>query len=97
MALLIITIYALYMLKYALHVTLKQMITNRKLHFLSIDDSAMQAMINRIKPILNKELILPEEDYIGFAVAQDFSPQEEMGHKAALTLLNHLQMQEKTH
>ena len=82
--------YALDMMKYALHVTLKEMISNRKIHFTSIDDIAMQAMINKIKPILNKELALPEEDHIGFAVAMDFSPQERMGDLAVLALLNQL-------
>lgn len=82
--------YALDMMKYALHITLKEMISSRKTHFTSIDDIAMQAMINRIKPILNNELTLPEDDHIGFAVAMDFSPQEEMGNLAAQALLNKL-------
>jgi len=89
--------YALDMMKYALHVTLKEMISNRKVHFTSIDDIAMQAMINKIKPILNKELTLPEDDHIGFAVAMDFSPQEEMGHLAVQALLNKLEHQEQSH
>lgn len=83
--------YALDMMKYALHITLKEMISNRKIHFTSIDDVAMQAMINKITPILNKELTLPEEDHIGFAVAMDFSPKEEMGYLAALALLKNLE------
>ncbi|MFT4058030.1 MAG: hypothetical protein QM652_00615 [Legionella sp.] len=82
---------ALYLLKYALHVTLKEMMMNRKLHFTSIDDVAMQTMINRIKPILNKELMFPEDEHIGFAVAMDFCPKEEMGMNAALTLLQGFQ------
>ena len=89
--------YALDMMKYALHVTLREMISNRKVHFTSIDDIAMQAMINKIKPILNKELTLPEDDHIGFAVAIDFSPQEEMGHLAVQALLNKLENQEQSH
>ena len=58
------------------------MISSRKIHFTSIDDIAMQAMINKIKSILNKELALPDDDHIGFAVAMDFSPKEEMGRLA---------------
>lgn len=80
--------YALNMMKYALHVTLREMISSRKLHFTSVDDIAMQAMIKKIKPILNKELILLEDDHIGFAVAMDFSPQEEIGCLAVEVLLN---------
>ena len=89
--------YALDMMKYALHVTLREMISSRKVHFTSIDDIAMQAMINKIKPILNKELALPEDDHIGFAVAMDFSPQEEMGRLAVQALLNKLERQEQSH
>ena len=84
------TEYALDMMKYALHITLREMISSRKIHFTSIDESAMQAMINKIKPILNKQLTLPDDDHIGFAVAMDFSPQEENGRLAALALLKNL-------
>ncbi|MCP0912972.1 MULTISPECIES: hypothetical protein [Legionella] len=83
--------YAMEMLKYALHVTLKEMISSRKLHFTSIDDVAMQAMINKVKAVLSKKLTLPPEEHIGFAVAMDFYPQEEMGRFAALALLNKLE------
>lgn len=58
-----------------------------------IDDIAMQAMMDKIKPLLNKELALPEEEHIGFAVAMDFAPQEEMGHWATQTLFNNLETQ----
>lgn len=78
---------ALYLLKYALHITLKEMRTNRKTHFTSIDDIAMQALIDKVRPILNKELTLPDEDHIGFAVAMDFRPDKEITLSAALTLL----------
>lgn len=85
--------YALDMMKYALHVTLREMISNRKIHFTLVDDIAMQTMINKIGPLLNKELRLPIEEHIGFAVAMDFSPQEEMGYLAGLALLNKLEKQ----
>lgn len=92
------TEYALDMMKYALHITLREMLSNRKLHFTAIDDMAMQAMINKIKPILNKESMLPTEDkHIGFAVAMDFSPQEEMGRLAVMALLNKLESQKPSH
>ncbi len=89
--------YALDMMKYALHITLREMISSRKVHFTSIDDIAMQAMINKIKPILNKEFTLPDDDHIGFAVAMDFCPKEEIGHLAALALLEKLENQNQTH
>ncbi|WP_133137516.1 hypothetical protein [Legionella rowbothamii] len=78
---------ALYLLQYALHITLREMLSSRKTHFTSIDDIAMQALINKIRPILNSELTLPKEEHIGFAVAMDFCPEEEMALYAALTLL----------
>jgi len=82
---------ALYLLKYALHKTLEEMISSRKLHFASIDDVAMQAMIKKIKPFLNGEIALPDDEHIGFAVAMDFCPIEQAGHLAALTLLRQLE------
>jgi hypothetical protein len=78
---------ALYLLKYALYVTLGEMLSSRKTHFTSIDDIAMQALINKVRPILNRELTLPEEDHVGFAVAMDFFPKEEIALLAALVLL----------
>ncbi|WP_133134090.1 hypothetical protein [Legionella rubrilucens] len=81
---------ALYLLKYALHVTLGEMISSRKMHYTSIDDIAMQALINKVTPILKREFTLPEEDYIGFAVAMDFRPEVDMALLAALSLLGKL-------
>ncbi len=89
--------YALDMMKYALHITLKEMISNRKLHFTSIDDIAMQAMINKVKPILNKNLPLSEDDHLGFAVAMDFWPKEELGRLASLALLKKLENHNQSH
>lgn len=60
------------------------------MHFTSIDDIAMRALINKVRPILNRELALPEEDHIGFAVAMDFRPEEEIALLAALSLLGKL-------
>ncbi|PWY56283.1 hypothetical protein DGG96_07255 [Legionella qingyii] len=79
---------ALYLLKYALHITLGEMLANRTTHFTSIDDIAMQALIDKVRPILNQELTLREEDHIGFAVAMDFRPEEDIALSAALTLLD---------
>lgn len=92
---------ALYLLKHALHVTLGEMLSSRKIHFTSIDDIAMQALIDKVRPILNRELTLPEEDHIGFAVAMDFRPEEEIALLAALVLLGKLKNKDtktiKTH
>ena len=85
---------ALYALKYALHITLGEMLSSRAMHFTSIDDMAMQAMIHKITPILNGALMLPEESHIGFAVAMDFCPKGEAGQLAVLELLNRLKNQD---
>lgn len=85
---------ALYALKYALHITLGEMLSSRAMHFTSIDDIAMQAMIHKITPILNGTLMLPEESHIGFAVAMDFCPKGEAGQLAVLELLNRLKNQD---
>lgn len=85
---------ALYLLKYALHVTLGEMLSSRKKHFNSMDDIAMQALIDKVRPILNRELTLPEDDHIGFAVAMDFRSEEEIALLAALVLLGKLKNKE---
>lgn len=77
-----------YLLKYALHTTLKELIKSQKHLFTVIDDIAMHSMIERVRPILKMEMALTAEDSIGFAVAMDFIPQEEIGLSAAITLLN---------
>ncbi len=82
--------YAVYILKYALHVTIKKMlITNPQKHqFLSMDDAFINSLIKKIKPLLNKEELWSEPlNEIGFAVAMDFCPQEKMGEAAVQALL----------
>lgn len=79
---------ALYVLKYALHMTLLQMIKNTKQHFVSMDEIAMQSIIKIIKPSFSQEsLSIQKEHDIGFAVSMDFHPVEAMGQSAVLALL----------
>lgn len=86
---------AVYLLKYALHKTLEKMLSSSALRFTSVDDIAMQTLINQVKPILNKEISLSkelcEEGDIGFAVAMDCCPQEETGLLAIVVLLDQFQ------
>lgn len=80
--------YALYLLKYALNSTLIQMITRSKQSFVSIDDEAMQSLVKRMEPFLCGELSFSQEEQdIGFAVAMDFHPAEDMGRSAVRALL----------
>ena len=88
---------ALYVLKYALHRTLGEMLSRKSLQFTSIDDMAMQSFINQITPILSGDATLPAADHIGFAVAMDFCPTEETGVLAASVLLAKLSNQLKKH
>ena len=78
----------IYLLKYALHTTLCQMIKNTKHHFVSMDEIAMQSIIKIIQPSFSPEsLSIQTDNAIGFAVSMDFSPAEKTGQSAVLALL----------
>lgn len=82
--------YAVYILKYALYVTIKEMLINnpQKRQLLSMDDAFLNTLIEKIKPILNKDPLWSESmKEIGFAVAMDFCPKEKMGEAAVQSLL----------
>lgn len=81
--------HAIYVLKYALHTTLVNLLHNRKYDFASIDEVAMQSMIEHVKPMLQTSALSWGEEYpdLGFAVAMDFLPSEMMGEQAAVQLL----------
>jgi len=81
--------HALYVLKYALYTTLVNMINNRKYDLVSIDEVAMRAMEEQIKPMLQNSERSWGQEYpdLGFAVAMDFLPNEMMGEQAAVQLL----------
>lgn len=79
--------HALYLLKYALHITLQKMLTSNKQYLLSIDEVALQAITKQIEPILHQRSWSTEENDLGFAVTMDFNPYEESGQKAVLFLL----------
>ncbi|HHF0523574.1 TPA: hypothetical protein ACTUT5_002115 [Legionella anisa] len=82
--------FALYILNYALYVTIKEMLIKspQKQQLLSVDDAFLDSLIGKIKPILNKEPLWNDSmREIGFAVAMDFCPKEEMGETAVKTLV----------
>ncbi|MGM9453975.1 hypothetical protein ACTAZI_11635 [Legionella bozemanae] len=84
-------VFALYILNYALYVTVKEMLSkiHQRQHFLSVDDAFLDSLIGKIKPILNKDPLWNDSmKEIGFAVAMDFCPKEEMGKTAVHTLLS---------
>lgn len=62
--------------------------TSQKQRLSSLDKTAMNAMINQVKPLLRLDGIWEDLDQdIGFAAEIDFSPQEKMGKLAMKTLL----------
>ena len=79
---------ALYLLKYALNETLKQIITHPKQHAIHMDDIALASISRQMETFLfyRQEKNFGDSD-IGFAVSIDFTPTEELGRKAALALL----------
>ncbi len=81
--------HAYYVLKYALYTTLCEMLHHRKYDFMSIDEVAMQAMLEQIKPMLQRSEVSWSKAYpdLGFAVAMDFSPSEATSEQAAVILL----------
>lgn len=79
---------ALYLLKYALNETLKQIITHPKQHAIHMDNIALASISQQMETYLfyRQEKNLGDSD-IGFAVSIDFTPTEKIGRKAALALL----------
>ncbi|MBL7525116.1 hypothetical protein [Legionella bononiensis] len=78
---------ALYLLKYALHVSLIQMLTNNKSYMTYIDEIALMSLTKRVHFILNNGTHNKEDEVIGFAVAMDFNPSEATGQAAVVNLL----------
>lgn len=77
---------ALYLLKYALHLTLNAMrVKNQAIKY--IDEVAMTLITETIKPILQDCSWTEKAEHVGFAVAVDFNPSEEIGEAAVLSLL----------
>jgi hypothetical protein len=79
---------ALYLLKFVLNETLKKIITHPEQHTIHIDDIASASISRQMENYLfyRQEKNLRDSD-IGFAVAIDFTPAEESGKIAAITLL----------
>ncbi len=47
--------------------------------------------------VITPTITLPDDDYIGFSVAMDFCPKEDMGRLAALALIKKLDCQVRLH
>ncbi|MGQ3889451.1 hypothetical protein ACQUW5_10515 [Legionella sp. CNM-1927-20] len=78
---------AIYALKYALHTTLLEMIKQEQRKLIFIDDIAMEAMIERVKPVIKHNVLTNLGDDLGFAASVEFTPQEKTAQIAANTLL----------
>ena len=88
---------AIYILKYALHTTLSLMLKNQKQHFLSIDEVAMNVIIEKLRPMFSQDSLGTHEPDIGFAVSMDFNPSEPTGQTAILSLLGKNAVQSGLH
>lgn len=79
---------ALYLLKYALHISLTQMISDNKQYLTYIDEIALVSISNRVEELLIEGMNSKFDDAIGFAVAMDFTPSEASGQLAVTNLLS---------
>ncbi|WED43236.1 hypothetical protein [Legionella cardiaca] len=79
--------HALYLLKYALDLTLKSMLEKQKQDLIYRDEVVTETIAAKIAPILHYGSWSDKVEDIGFAVAVDFNPQETMGEAAVLALL----------
>lgn len=79
---------AIYLLRYALHVTLSKMLTNKMQNYIYFDEMALVSLSERIKQKFSEGKHFEIEEEIGFAVAMDFNPQEHTGFEAVNSLLS---------
>jgi hypothetical protein len=79
---------ALYLLKYALHISLTQMISDNKQYLTYIDEIALVSISSRVEELLIEGRNSKLDDAIGFAVAMDFTPSEASGQLAVTNLLS---------
>ncbi|HAU1093060.1 TPA: hypothetical protein F8V12_10065 [Legionella pneumophila] len=79
---------AIYLLQYALHLTLSKMLTNKRPSDIYIDEIALNFLTERIKQKFDEGKSFENEADIGFAVAMDFNPQEQTALAAVRNLLS---------
>ncbi|MFO3105656.1 hypothetical protein SCP13_07855 [Legionella pneumophila serogroup 1] len=79
---------AIYLLQYALHLTLSKMLTNKRPSDIYIDEIALNFLTERIKQKFDEGKSFESEADIGFAVAMDFNPQEQTALAAVRNLLS---------
>ncbi len=78
---------ALYLLKYALYVSLTQMIRNDKYYLAYMDEVALVTISQRVDESLKRGQNVQDDAHLGFAVAMDFNPKESSGQAAVTSLL----------
>ncbi|HHL3492280.1 TPA: hypothetical protein ACQ53F_001102 [Legionella pneumophila] len=79
---------AMYLLRYALHLTLSKMLTNKRQNNIYIDEIALNSLTECIKQKFDEGKNFEIEADIGFAVAMDFNPQEQTALEAVRNLLS---------
>ena len=79
---------ALYLLKYALFITVTQMLKNQKLYLTYIDEIALTSLIERTTLVLNKPIHTKTHEDLGFSVSMSFQAKEKSSYEALNTLLH---------
>ncbi|KTD22184.1 Uncharacterised protein [Legionella lansingensis] len=78
---------ALYILQYALYLTLNKMLTHSQWSLKYVDEVAMNNIGKAIEPILHCGSWTQDAEHLGFAVAVDFHPGNPVEESAVLTVL----------
>ncbi|HAZ7572866.1 hypothetical protein OQJ02_14445 [Legionella sp. PATHC032] len=79
---------AIYLLQYALHLTLNKILTNKRQNDIYIDEIALHSLTESIKQKFAERKNFEIEADIGFAAAMDFNPQEQTALEAVRNLLS---------
>lgn len=83
-------LYTLYILKYALHLTLLEMANSSRQCRSVLDEEAMDAIIQRFSPMIQQgESLMNKQEEVGFAASMDFYPKERMARMAVNALFKH--------
>ncbi|AMP90827.1 hypothetical protein [Legionella pneumophila] len=87
---------AIYLLQYALYLTVTKMLTTKKQNYIYIDEMALHSLTESIKQKFAEGKNFEMDAEIGFAVAMDFNPQEQAALYAVSSLLSCLAVESKS-
>jgi len=78
---------AVYLLNYALFITVTQMLKNKKQYLTYIDEVALNAIMERTSIIINKPVHTKLHDDLGFSVNMNFQAREKNSEDALTALI----------